>query len=141
MRRLVLLTPIAWLVIAWSHDPLLPEHNVNGPWKSFNAPRLVIPGDSVVACRISTPTIEFVQSGTTLGGRTSGIVFGCGASENTRTSRTIINGWVRGDSVSFDMGTEDWRSAGTFKGDTMSGITTIRIVRDVFVTGLFTAVR
>jgi hypothetical protein len=144
MRRLVLLTPIAWLVVACSHDPLLPEHNVNGIWKTFNAPRLLGVSDSL-ACRFSTPAIEFVQSGTTLGGRTAGTVFACGSgSEIPTISLKIVNGWVRGDSLGFDLGTEYNSSIGTFRGDTMSGITTFRIrltSRDVVLIGPFTAVR
>jgi hypothetical protein len=143
MRRLLVLLPVAWLVTACQRDPFLPEHNVDGIWKNFNAPRLLAVSDSL-ACRFTTPAIEFVQSGTTLGGRTAGTIFGCGVSEVPTISLNIVNGWVRGDSVGFDMGSENNRSIGTYNGDAMSGITTFRIrltTRDVVLTGPFTAVR
>jgi hypothetical protein len=116
---------------------------IRSVWKNFNAPRLLSVSDSL-ACRFGTPAVEFVQSGTSLGGRTAGTIFSCGASEIPTISLNIVNGWVRGDSVGFDMDGEYNRSIGTFRDNTMSGITTIRIrltTRDVVLTGPFTAVR
>lgn len=110
----------------------------------LNAPHLLAVGDSL-PCRLTIQNLSLAQSGTVLGGSGAGFNFSCGASTgSTFSGIPVANGRISGDSVAFDIGTENVRSVGKVSGDSMSGITTFRIeltTRTVVLTGPFTAVR
>jgi len=150
MRRFIVLI-VTVSLIACESD-VTPQRNnginLTGLW-AYSAPKLSEAGGST--CSRTGLALGLTQADTVLIGSTSGSTWDCVgptgiSTTGPRPSYQIRNGRVRGDSVWFDLETEDMHQVGTVHGDSMSGVATqlIRLsnpTRIVTLMGPFTAGR
>lgn len=148
MRRLMALVVTVSLIACESGVTQPNGINLTGLW-AYSAPKLSEPGGST--CSRTGLALGLTQVDTLLIGSTSGSTWDCiGPTGITTTgprpSFQITNGRVHGDSVWFDLQTDDMHQVGTVKGDSMSGVATQLIhlsnpTRIVTMTGPFVALR
>ena len=103
------------------------EANVSGNW-TLSATNVSGQG---VSCNLSPTAMSINQSGITFTGNYGpGIVTCVAGSESVSApvQGTIVNGTVNGNSVQFDLDTQDTRLTGTMSGNSMSG--TVRWIID-----------
>lgn len=121
------------------------QTNVGGRWL-YTATNVAGSG---VSCNLSNVSMTLTQTGSTFTGTVaSGSNLSCtgpGGSINESLGNDVIaNGVVTGNSIQFDIGTQDLHNTGTVSGNSMSGNITIRIVAGattINLAGTFSAVR
>ena len=100
------------------------SHHLIGSW-SYEMPDLQ--DGHGTSCAISGPVLSLAQSGVKFSGNVTGGTIACtyqgtpfgGALQ----SAAVLNGAIRGDSVSFDVLNSNWHSVGTFvTEDSMAGV-------------------
>jgi len=96
------------------------QANVGGAW-TLSASNLAGQG---ISCNLSNTPMTLSQSHDTFTG-TYGTgrltCFAGGESNSVNISGTIVNGSVNGNSVQFDLNTQDLHHTGTINGNSMSG--------------------
>ncbi len=96
------------------------QANVAGSW-TLSASNVSGQG---VSCNLSPTAMIINQSGTTFSGSYGPGTVTClagGESASASVQGTVVNGTVNGNSVTFDLDTQDTRFTGTMSGNSMSG--------------------
>lgn len=107
-----------------SMGPVIPQ--VAGTW-TYSATNIAGSGAS---CSVTGLTLTVNQTAETFTGSYSGGSMTCSGNGESATlgpfQGTIVSGSISGNSVSFDLDTQDWRNTGTINGSSMSGTVTVR---------------
>jgi hypothetical protein len=130
--------------VACGGDATSPAPNVTGQW-SYTATNI---SGSGITCNISGVSLSLSQSGSNFTGSTTGGDASCsgpgGSFDDALGGDIVANGKVIGNTVQFDIGTQDVHNVGTISGNSMSGTVTFRIATGtstINLTGNFSAVR
>ena len=146
MRRAVAASLFALLLSGCGSDsnPTAPQISITGKWV-YNATNVAGSG---VSCNFGGANFTLTQSGTTFTGTTAGGTISCLANGSTFSSDlggdVIANGVINGNSVQFDIGTQDIHNVGTLTGSSIAGVVTLRVqtgTTTVILSGNFTAVK
>jgi hypothetical protein len=128
MHRLLVLTPLVWLLACGDDDNGTGpgSGNVTGTW-TFSITSMTA-GDAT--CSTSSPLqITLQQNTTTLSGSFNGAgVLTCTASFGSFSAPisagSVANGQIEGNQISFDLGSAAFHQEGTVTGSFMSGSAT-----------------
>jgi hypothetical protein len=119
--RVLLVCLFAGFVEACGNDSTGPSQaSVGGPW-TLSASNMSGEG---VSCNLLNTPLSLTQSGTTFTGTYGPGTLSCqagGSPVSVNTHGSIVNGTVNGNSIQFDLDTQDFHHTGTVNGSSMSG--------------------